>query len=186
VKRRDRSAAIHEVAARLAAALPEPSALIGALAVAAHGYVRATDDLDFVSSADPKDIQKHLRSHGIAARIRRGDILEGDVPSVVYGEADAIRFDVLFPPVPVDWSRTITLELDSGSRFRVVDLDTLVRLKLRAAGPQDLIDVVHLVRLHPEIRDRALELAAAYGVRERFEEWLTDARIRTPRKRRNR
>jgi hypothetical protein len=62
----------------------------------------------------------------------------------------------------------------------VVDLDTLVRLKLRAAGPQDLIDVVHLVRLHPEIRDRAVELAAAYGVRERFEEWLTDPRIRSP------
>jgi hypothetical protein len=68
----------------------------------------------------------------------------------------------------------------------LVDLDTLVRLKLRAAGPQDLIDVVHLVRLHPEIRERTAALADAYGVRERFEEWLKDPRIRVPRRRRKR
>jgi hypothetical protein len=186
VKRRGHSATIHEAAARLAALLPEPSALIGALAVAAHGYVRATDDIDFVSSADPRDIQTRLRNGGIASKIRRGDVLEDDIPAVVHGELDGTPFDILVPPVPVDWHRTITLQLGPGSRFRVVDLDTLLRLKLRAAGPQDLIDVVHLVRLHPEIRDRAVELAAAYGVRERFEEWLTDSRIRSFRKRRKR
>lgn len=178
-KRGKAEAAPHEVAVRLASLLPEPSALIGALAVAAHGFVRATDDIDFVSSAEPKEIQARLAKGGIASKIRRGDVLEGDVPSVVYGRAEGFHFDVLFPPVPIDWSRTVTLPLTEGSELRVVDLDALVRLKLRAGGPQDLIDVVHLVRIHPDIEERALALAEAYGVRERLEEWLADPRIRS-------
>jgi len=181
VKRKGRKAEVapHEVAVRLASLLPEPNALIGALAVAAHGYIRATDDIDFVSPADPKEIQARLAKAGIASKARRGDVLEGDIPSVVYGRADGFRFDVLFPPVPIDWSRTVILPLAEGSRLRVVDLDTLVRLKLRAGGPQDLIDVVHLVRLHSDIEERAFALADAYGVRERLEEWLADPRIRS-------
>ena len=190
-KGRKADATPHELAVRLASLLPEPNALIGALAVAAHGYIRATDDIDFVSTAEPKEIQARLAKAGIASKIRRGDVLEGDIPSVVYGRADGFRFDVLFPPVPIDWSRTVVLPLSEGSRLRVVDLDALVRLKLRAGGPQDLIDVVHLVRLHSEIEERALALAEAYGVRDRLEEWLADPRIRSsepvvPRHRRGR
>ena len=168
-----------QVAVRLASLLPEPNALIGALAVAAHGYIRATDDIDFVSPAEPREIQARLAKGGIESRTRRGGVLEGDIPWVVYGRADGFRFDVLFPPVPIDWSRTVILPLTEGSRLRVVDLDALVRLKLRAGGPQDLIDVVHLVRLHSEIEERALALAEAYGVRGRFEDWLADPRIRS-------
>ncbi len=179
-KSRKAEATPHELAVRLASILPEPNALIGALAVAAHGYIRATDHIDFVSPADPKEIQARLAKAGIASKTRRGDALEGDIPSVVYGRAEGIRFDVLFPPVPIDWSRTVILPLTKDSRLRVVDLDTLVRLKLRAGGPQDLIDVVHLVRLHSEIEGRALTLGEAYGVRERLEEWLADPRIRSP------
>ena len=181
MKRKGRKAEVtaHEVAVRLASLLPEPNALIGALAVAAHGYIRATDDIDFVSPVEPKEIQARLAKAGIASKTRRGDVLEGDIPSVVYGRAGGFHFDVLFPPVPIDWSRTVILPLTKGSRLRVVDLDALVRLKLRASGPQDLIDVVHLVRLHPEIEERALALAKAYGVSDRLEEWLADPRIRS-------
>lgn len=185
-RRGGNSAPIHDVAARLAALLPEPNGLIGALAVAAHGYVRATDDVDFISPLRSKEIQARLRDGGIDAKIRRGDPLEGDLPAVVHGEVDGVPFEVLVPPVPVDWKKLVTLSLEGGVRVRVVDLDTLVRLKLRAAGPQDLLDVVHLVRLHPEILEKARSLADAYGVRERFEEWLRDPRIREPRRRRNR
>jgi hypothetical protein len=182
VKRKSRKpeATPHEAAIRLASVLPEPNALIGALAVAAYGYVRATDDIDFVSPAEPREIRARLAKAGIRSRIRRGDVLDGDIPSVVYGRAEGFRFDVLFPPVPIDWSRTVILPLTESSRLRVVDLDALVRLELRAGGPQDLIDVVHLARLHSEIEERSLSLAEAYGVRERLEEWLADPRIRSP------
>jgi hypothetical protein len=167
-----------EVAVRLAALLPEPNALIGALAVAAHGYIRATDDLDFVSAASARHVEAELAKAGIESQARRGNVLEGGVPSVVSGTLDGIDFEVLYPPVPIDWNRTTILPLNERSRLRVVDLETLVRLQLRAGGPQGLLDVVHLVRLHPEIENRATEIAQAYGARERFEEWLGDPRVR--------
>jgi hypothetical protein len=169
------------LALRLAPLLPEPNALIGALAVTAHGYVRATDDVDFVCPADPKEIQARLMGVGIDAAIRRGDVLEGDIRSVVYGTVDGIRFDVLFPPVLIDWDRTVSLPIEEGrSPLRVVDLDGLIRLKLRAGGPQDLIDVVQLVRRHPEMQQKAVSVAEAYGIRDRLESWLADPRIRSP------
>lgn len=165
---------------RLAAVLPEPSALIGALAVAAHGFARATDDVDFVCPADPKAIQARLSRAGIESAVRRGDALESDIRSCVYGTLDGIRFDVLFPPVPIDWERTVLLPLAEDSRLRVVDLDGLIRLKLRAGGPQDLIDVVQLVRRHPEAEEPTLRVAEAYQLRARLQSWLDDPRIRSP------
>jgi hypothetical protein len=180
VKRRKDKAepSLEDVALRLAILLPDPKALIGALALAAHGYVRATDDIDFVSSTSPEEIQERLSTAGIASRARRRDPLEGDIRSVVSGTVDGKPFQVLSPPVPIDFSRTAVLPLTEGSRLRVVDLDTLVRLKLRAGGPQDLIDVVHLVRLHPEIEELAVSLADGYGVGEQLDEWISDPRIR--------
>ncbi len=177
MKRKGRGTLL-DVAVRLAEILPEPNALIGALAVGAHGHVRASDDIDFVSTAKPKEIQAFLRRAGIESEIRRGDVLEGDVASVVHGQLEGLSFDVLSPPVPIDWNRVVQLPLAERSRLRVVDLETLVRLKLRAGGPQDLIDVVHLVRLHPEIEGKALGFADAYGARKRLAEWLSDPRIR--------
>ena len=169
-----------DVALRVAGLLPDPSALIGGLAVTAHGYVRATDDVDFVCPADPKEIQARLGEAGMATSVRRGDILEGDIRSCVFGMLDGIRVDVLFPPVPITWDKTVLLPLTKGSRLRVVDLDTLIRLKLRAGGPQDLLDVVHLLRRHPEMVVKAKELAAAYGLSDRLELWLADPKIRAP------
>jgi hypothetical protein len=113
--------------------------------------------------------------------VRRGDILEGDIRSVVYGTADGIRFDVLFPPVAINWGNTIVLSIAEGQPpVRVVDLETLIRLKLRAGGPQDLIDVVQLVRRHPEKQRFASQAAEAYRLEHRLETWLADPRIRSP------
>ena len=60
-----------------------------------------------------------------------------------------------------------------------LDLDALIRLKLRAGGPQDLIDVVQLVRRHPEVQPKAIAVAEAHGLRGRLEAWLADPRIRS-------
>jgi hypothetical protein len=181
VKRRGRAAAPHEVALRLAALLPEPNALIGALAVGAHGHPRATDDVDFVCPAEPKEIQSRLKAGGLESSVRRGDVLEGALRSCVYGTASGIRFDVLFPPVPIDWESTVLLPLNRRSRLRVVSLYDLIRLKLRAGGPQDVVDIVHLLRRHPEQTPLALSTAEAYGLRDRLSTWLADPRIRAPR-----
>jgi hypothetical protein len=151
------------------------------LAVAAHGYVRATDDVDFACPANAKEVQARLGGAGIQSAIRRGDSLAGDIQSVVYGTVDGVRFDVILPPVPIDWGRGVELTIEKGRPpLRVVDLDALIRLKLRAGGPQDLIDVVQLVRRHPEAQPKALAVAEAHGLRGRLEAWLADPRIRSP------
>lgn len=54
----------------------------------------------------------------------------------------------------------MTVPTDDGP-LRLVGLEGLLRLKIRAQGPQDLLDVAVLVLRHPEYRERAREIAAA-------------------------
>jgi hypothetical protein len=164
-------------AARLARLLgPDECVLIGGLAVGVHGYVRATDDLDFISRAPLAVTRERLQKAGIETRLLRGDVLGGGF-SCLKGEVDGIPFDVLPPLVPIAWDRALPLDIGGGT-LKVVDLDGLLQLKFRAGGPQDLLDGARLVMLHPETEARARELATAYRVLERFETWLGDPRTR--------
>lgn len=181
--RRSRAAtirlAMERVAVRLNRLLPEPHALIGGLAVGIHGYVRATKDVDFVVHADPKELRESLKQAGIETQFRRGDVLEGDIPWVLFGELEGVRFDILPPTVPVDWDRREYVRL-GDDEVLTVDVSTLIRLKLRAGGSLDLIDVVHLVRSHPDERTRALEVARAYGLHDRLGRSLSESTLRSP------
>jgi hypothetical protein len=164
-------------AVRLAGLLgPDECVLIGGLAVGVHGYVRATDDLDFISRPSLAVTRERLQKAGIETRLLRGDILDGGF-SCLKGEIDGIPFDVLPPLVPIAWDRALPLDIGGGS-LKVVDLDGLLQLKFRAGGPQDLLDAARLVMLHPETEARARELATAYRLLDRFEAWLRDPRIR--------
>jgi hypothetical protein len=164
-------------AVRLAGLLgPDECVLIGGLAVGVHGYVRATDDLDFISRPSLAVTRERLRKAGIETRLRRGDILDGGF-SCLEGEIDGVPFDVLPPLVPIAWDRALPLDIGGGS-LKVVDLDGLLQLKFRAGGPQDLLDATRLVMLHPETEARARELATAYRLLDRLEAWLRDPRIR--------
>jgi hypothetical protein len=173
----DRSTPDLERAAVLLAAILGPDGvLVGGLAVGAHGYVRATDDVDFVASVPLPDVLRRLRARGIDASLRRGDSLEGDFDTV-QGTIAGVRFDVMPQLVPIDWSAAIEVTLGRRQRLRVVDLDALVRLKLRAQGPRDLMDVAALVAVHPETRESTRETARAYGALEGLDRWLADARL---------
>jgi hypothetical protein len=177
VSPRSRRATLANAAVRLARLLgPDECVLVGGLAVGVHGYVRATDDLDFIGRQPLSAVRDRLRRAGIETRLLRGDALEGGF-GCLKGEIDGIPFDVLPPLVPVAWDRSVALDL-AGGTIKVVDLDGLLQLKFRAGGPQDLLDAVRLVLRHPEAGPRATELATAYGARERFEAWLHDPRTR--------
>jgi len=166
------TSSLENVAARVAAALePQDYVLIGGLAVAAHGYVRATVDVDFVVR-DADAACRHLREQGLSVEILRGEF------TCLRGSLGGIRFDVLSPLVPIRWERAITVPLGEGTSIRVVDLEGLIRLKLKAGGPKDLMDVAALVLLHPEQRERAREIALAYRLRDPLETWLNDPRMK--------
>jgi hypothetical protein len=172
-----RRSRLEKAAVRLvAAAGPADVVLVGGLAVALHGYVRATDDIDLVVRGPLADVQARLAAKGIKARLNRGDPAEGDFPCL-RGELDGIRFDVLPELSPIDWAGAPELKV-GGVTLRIVDLEGLLGLKLRAGGPQDLLDAAALILLHPDIAPVAQRLATAYGQATRLARFLEDPRLR--------
>jgi hypothetical protein len=174
---RRRRADLVSAAVRLARLIgPDECVLIGGLAVGVHGFVRATDDLDFISRLPLERTRARLQQAGIETRLLRGDVLDGGF-SCVKGEIAGIPFDVLPPLVPIAWEDALRIDV-AGGTLSVVDLDGLLRLKFRAGGPQDLLDAARLVLLHPDTEARARELATAYRAADKFDGWLKDPRIR--------
>jgi hypothetical protein len=169
---------LRRIAARLAQILgPDRCVLVGALAVAVHGYPRATDDVDLLTRLDLKEAQKLLRAQGVETVMKRGDVLEGDF-SCLQGTLDGVRFDILPELVALEWDAALSLSLGS-TVLRIVDLDGLVRLKLRAGGPQDLMDAAHLLLQHPDHIARAIEAARVYRLEDKLDIWLNDPRTRS-------
>ncbi|HUG53719.1 MAG TPA: hypothetical protein VMR21_08960 [Vicinamibacteria bacterium] len=173
MRRRD----LLRVARRVAGILGSDGVLVGGLAVGAHGYLRATGDVDFVTRLPLKEAQTRLQAGGVPTTLQRGDPLEGGF-SCLRGVLEDVRIDVMPLLVPLDWERSIEMAWTRGPRLRVVDLDGLLRLKFRAGGPKDLMDAAALALRHPDHRDKGRELAMAYGVGETFETWLGDRRLR--------
>jgi len=165
-------------ARRLLDALSDPeSAVIGGLAVSAHGYVRATRDVDILVAISLEEARRRLTSRGIEARIRRGDFFEGDFP-VLKGTVGGVPFDIVSRLVPFEAARGYSVRA-AALELRVVDLETLARLKLKAASPKDLWDLAILVHLNPEARERILELASHHPeLNERFRSYVDDPRAR--------
>lgn len=171
--------AMARVAVRLGEALPERHALIGGLVVGVHGCVRPTTGVDFVVSGEPARLRARLKGAGIQATLRRGVSFEGHSPWVLYGEIQGIPFDLFAPNVPIDWDRRELVRLGK-SEVHVVDLRGLLRLKLRAGGHTDLVDVAALLHRQPEQKAWATEVADCYGLRERLELLLRPLRASVP------
>jgi hypothetical protein len=88
-----------------------------------------------------------------------------------------VPFGVLPALVPLAPERFVDVVV-RGQRLRVVDPDTLIRLKVRSGSSHDLCDVAILANLHPDWMEHALALAVSHG-RERGERLAT--LIREPR-----
>ena len=166
------------VARRVAEALGQQDCLLaGGLAVMAHGFVRATRDVDLLTRLPLSEARARLSKDGLRTRLLRGDVLDAGFPCLK-GECDGLPFDVLPELVPIHWELAPTVEDPTAGGLRAVALEDLLALKLKAQGPKDLMDVAMLVLLHPESAARAKELATAYRALDRFEIWLKDPRIR--------
>ena len=173
---RRRPARFVRVARRIAEALgPEECLLAGGLAVMAHGFVRATRDVDLVTRLPLSEARARLAAKDLPTRLLRGNPPEGGF-SCLKGECDGLPFDVLPQIVPVHWEAAVPVEGRGAGSLRVVALGDLLALKLKAQGPKDLMDAAILVLLHRENEARARELATAYRALDRFELWLNDPR----------
>lgn len=170
---------LHQTLTRLRARLDELGiayAVVGGMALTAHGYARMTEDVDvLVTRPDLAKLHKHLVGRGytrlfagsknirdVDTRVKIEFVITGDFPG------DGKPQPVSFP----DPTQTEPIEQD-GVKF--IGLARLVELKLAAGmtgGPdraKDLVDVQQLVkisslprefaeRLHPQVRAKYHEL----------------------------
>jgi len=63
-------------------------------------------------------------------------------------------------------------------RASMVDLSELLRLKLKAAGPKDFMDIAELLAVHPNVTAETHAAAEAYGVGDELKRWLIQRRPR--------
>jgi len=115
--------------------------VIGAAALAAHGYARASDDIDLLT-LDARVLEADFWS-GAPAKIRRGDGDDPLVGSVFW--PGVIRHDIV-----VGRGHAAREALDTAVQHdrlgaRVATPLCLVLLKLEAGGAQDLYDILALM-----------------------------------------
>jgi hypothetical protein len=105
-------------------------ALAGGLAVGAHGYIRATMDVDFLVG------EEAFEHHGLLVTFKPG------VPI----EVDGVRIDYLSSlALGAQLEETLSSPLVSKG-IAVVPVEVLIYMKLVARRRKDLVDVVELLR----------------------------------------
>jgi predicted nucleotidyltransferase len=136
----------------------------GGQAVIAHGYVRFTADLDIAIQLQPDSVRKAVGALGLSgyrpaipvsteqfadAAVRETWATEKNMEVLNFvSSADPLGTIDIFIRDPFDFDEEYaaaeTLELVPGVTWRVVRLETLIRMKAAVGRPVDLDDVEHL------------------------------------------
>lgn len=148
-----------------------PHVVIGGWAVIAHGYIRATKDIDVLVPDSPEvrgAVGSALRE--INGRTLNGAALPDGAVMPEQGwqlETDLGRIDVLLegaPPLDFESVRTTALEAKlDGEPVLIADLAHLTGFKRLAGRPQDRADIAELEELHgplPRLPIPGLDLGA--------------------------
>jgi hypothetical protein len=138
---------MHRVADALEAA-KIPYAIVGGMAVNAHSHRRTTGDVNFLLTTSGFEAFRRL------VLSREFERVPGR-PRRFFDSATGVTFDILvtglFPgsgkPGPFPFPDPADVSVSIGGR-QVVNLATLIQLKLAATRHQDFADVVNLIRVH--------------------------------------
>jgi hypothetical protein len=135
--------------------------VIGGHAVAAHGYERATRDVDIVFSTDRENCERFAELlRRLDASVRAADLpapegrITGEwltagghfVFATEHGLLDALSWIAGLDYAALD-SRALTAELADGTQLRICSYDDLVALKKAADRPRDREDLRELAAL---------------------------------------
>jgi hypothetical protein len=162
------------------------SALIGAVALAAHRYPRSTEDLDLAVGVEPRrlgEVARDLRREGFTAELSEPDDLDplGGVLRVTAEGIDRIEIVNFCNPPGGGFPALIEAALQEavpyreGTPLRVVTLPHLILFKLYAAGAKSKNDVLELLSRNPELDLNALrELCKRFRMDRRLAAWLRD------------
>ncbi len=132
--------------------------VIGAVALAAHRYVRQTEDLDLGINADVRKLRElvsSLRQAGYAAELREPDA-EDPLGGVIdiegpFGLIQVISYAGKFPNVIDDAVREAQMTARPGSALKLAPLPHLIALKLYAGGTKSKADILELLLRNPEL-----------------------------------
>lgn len=169
------------------------TALIGANALAVHGYIRATGDIDLAAATTLdklEELNRDLRAAGFSTDLRYpddDDPLGGSISIWTATDEDGPIDEVeiinfLLPSratrLPVQAMLRESISLGSQTVLRAVTLPHLVVLKLYAGSLRDRADIVELLARNPHTNvDEIRALCTAYHL-DGFEPLLVEARQR--------
>ena len=135
-------------------------ALAGGLAVGAHGYIRATIDVDFLVG------EEAFEHRGSLVAFKAG------VPI----EVDGVRIDYLSPAALGPQLQEVLDHPPMNEGLAIVPIETLIYMKLVAKRRKDLVDVIELVKVGADVsrvRDYLRQYAA--DLIPTFEELVNEA-----------
>lgn len=135
-------------------------AVVGGFALALHGLVRSTIDIDFIIKLDLKNLQnaeESLKNLGLTSRlpIRAQDIFK--MRKEYIENRNLIAWSFVNPKNPIEQVDIIITtdvnELETehfslaGQKISVISLSSLIKMKTAAGRPQDLVDLENIKRL---------------------------------------
>lgn len=147
--------------------------VIGGVALAAHQYIRFTDDIDMGVNADLSTLGKvgeALARAGYDIELRQPDANDplGGVLDVrgTAGLVQIVNFGDRFPAVIEDALAQATLFAQAGSLLKIVPLPHLIALKLYAGGFKSKADIIELLQRNQDAdREEIRRLCERYRLK---------------------
>lgn len=184
--------ALAERVASAARELGIETAVIGAIALAAHNYIRGTLDVDLATRVehieDLRRLQQKLVALGLETELRTpddedplGGVLEvwereGDEDTPI-NPVEVVNFFNPYRPEHNPGTAAVRNATPiEGSSLRYVQLADLIALKLYTGALRDRADVVELLTRNPDAdRDAIRAACAPFGLGESLEQLLLEA-----------
>ncbi len=160
------------------------AAVIGAVALAAHGFVRATRDLDLATELDPftqlRALKQRAEARGWSATLALPDAEDplGGVLTLHGDDFDPVQVVNFHNPLrelpnPAGEALRRATHLEGVPGLRVVSVEDLILLKLYAGGRKSLADIEALLEHHPHLDLEELRRrAASFGLNADLERIL--------------
>jgi hypothetical protein len=145
-------------------------AVVGAMAGAVHGVVRASLDADAIVHAaaqDAPDLMKRVAEAGFEVELKKGDEDDPIAAALVIKDSFRNRVDLLFGLKgfdPAAFDRVLEVEL-SGEPLQIVSREDFIAMKLYAGSPVDIRDASQAYVVNKESIDVHLlkRLTARFG-----------------------
>lgn len=147
-----------------------PYAVVGAMAAAVHGVIRASVDADLVLAADRDQLRRlaqEFADTGFQTQLRESYPDDPIAAVLALSDAYGNRVDLLAGLrglEPEAFSRVVTVSFQ-GEALRVIGLEDFIAMKLFAGGPTHKADARAAIRIAGAALDRTLlkRLAERYG-----------------------